>query len=631
MNPRGDLPLLPCLPGGTARDRRAPPPGRTPPARIYLAAGAFAVLPQLGGAYVAPARSGIEAPSSATGPRATRLEPCPNLEGIRSSRLLVIARHELHDDGRVSRDLTSRTCELGPGIANRLAVGGLPHSDRSVREGTGVRRLVGTSAAPGQGRFLPRVLGSIGLAALGVVRPVVVRRSGVRGWERVGLVFGGLLLVVQLLADRAVPWALRRRRGEHLRPHRALPAEPAPTGGADPPLVAESILPAPRAADELLDRIAQCALPATGADGAYVAQLDPEGMVRVIAVAGDRTPPLGVFPPFHALSAGDDARRAAVSTLQLPLPFPFGGARESGSALVVPLAHAGGTLATLVLLYDATPVFLGRDTRSRATRFGGLAEVMLRVRCRLEEANTRLREVERASESRAGLLRGFAHDLQSTLWAADGSLQLLEMGGGEGPLGDGHRVSLVRARRALDAGFKLVRDLQDLARGRTGRIEVRMESCDLRNAVCEVVEEHHVGADAKHLSLDTDLPPGLPRVVTDLARVQEVLRNLLSNAIKYTPSGGTITVRAQIRPIRAGGVPWVAVDIIDSGPGIRADDQEIIFQEFTRLPSASGIPGDGIGLAISRHLTQALGGKLTLRSVVGCGSTFTIWLPISVG
>lgn len=113
--------------------------------------------------------------------------------------------------------------------------------------------------------------------------------------------------------------------------------------------------------------------------------------------------------------------------------------------------------------------------------------------------------------------------------------------------------------------------------------------------------------------------------------MRQILSNLLSNAVKYTPEGG-ITVEAVERRERrgTGGGDCIAITVIDTGPGIPAEKQELIFQEFTRLDPDSQ-QGAGVGLAISRRIARILGGDITVRSPNGdrgaSGSSFTLWIP----
>jgi signal transduction histidine kinase len=113
--------------------------------------------------------------------------------------------------------------------------------------------------------------------------------------------------------------------------------------------------------------------------------------------------------------------------------------------------------------------------------------------------------------------------------------------------------------------------------------------------------------------------------------VQQILGNLLSNAIKYTPAGGQIKVRAELK-LRNGAVGaerWAAIEVVDTGPGIPNDQIERVFDEFSRLKIHEDKPGAGLGLAIARRVSRLLGGDLTAASADGRGSVFTLWLPMA--
>jgi signal transduction histidine kinase len=133
-------------------------------------------------------------------------------------------------------------------------------------------------------------------------------------------------------------------------------------------------------------------------------------------------------------------------------------------------------------------------------------------------------------------------------------------------------------------------------------------------------------------TLEVRLADEVTVLYTDPARVHQVLGNLLTNAIKYTPPGGHITVAAG--PAEEGEHPapgrWVAIEVADDGPGIPPGEQQAVFLEFQRGSTASSA-GHGLGLAISRRIARLLGGDLTLRSLPGQGSRFTLWLPLRAG
>ncbi|MBX6365342.1 MAG: hypothetical protein IRZ00_15845 [Gemmatimonadetes bacterium] len=240
-------------------------------------------------------------------------------------------------------------------------------------------------------------------------------------------------------------------------------------------------------------------------------------------------------------------------------------------------------------------------------------------------------QLQASFRSRERLIRGFSHDLKNPLGAVDGYAQLLEGGLLDDPTK--LRESASRIRASIDAALRLIDDILDIARADAGELRLARAPVPVNRIARDLVTEFGAQAASAGLTLDADLPDDLPEAEADAARVHQILANLLSNAIKYTPAPGRVGMRAYAvagdgpRPGQAG---WVVVDVWDSGPGIPPEDQERIFQEFTRLAPDSQT-GAGIGLAISLRLAHALGGELTVRSAPGEGSVFSLWLPMAMG
>ncbi|HMK02284.1 MAG TPA: ATP-binding protein, partial [Reyranella sp.] len=130
-------------------------------------------------------------------------------------------------------------------------------------------------------------------------------------------------------------------------------------------------------------------------------------------------------------------------------------------------------------------------------------------------------------------------------------------------------------------------------------------------------------ARAKNLKLGSTVAPGLPTGTGDARRLAQVLLNLIGNAIKFTDQGG-VEIRAAQTADR------FEFSVVDSGPGIAPADQARIFDEFQQLDSTSTRRkgGTGLGLSISRHIVELHGGRITVESEVGRGSTFRISLPV---
>jgi signal transduction histidine kinase len=230
-------------------------------------------------------------------------------------------------------------------------------------------------------------------------------------------------------------------------------------------------------------------------------------------------------------------------------------------------------------------------------------------------------------KSRQRLMRGFSHDVKNPLGAADGYADLLSAGI-YGELADEQKETLQRIRRSIRRALDLIDDLHALARTETGNIAVHREPVDVAELARTNVDEYRGAAYAAGLPLTLEVVDDLPMVETDGKRVWQIVGNFLSNAIKYTARG---SVMLRVRPYPATALASLAdrvdIDVIDTGRGIPAEKQELIFEEFSRL-DVKDRPGAGLGLAISKRLAEALGGHIFVRSEENRGSTFTLRLPV---
>jgi len=144
----------------------------------------------------------------------------------------------------------------------------------------------------------------------------------------------------------------------------------------------------------------------------------------------------------------------------------------------------------------------------------------------------------------------------------------------------------------------------------------------------EVVETMRAEAEAKGLVLSLERLPGVPeRIQTNGPRLRQVVTQLVNNAIKFTPSG-SVRVVARLEATPGTQVPRLAIDVTDTGIGVRPDDIERIFEPFTQVDSSSTrvFGGTGLGLAIAKRVAEMLGGDVTVQSAPGAGSTFTVHL-----
>lgn len=364
--------------------------------------------------------------------------------------------------------------------------------------------------------------------------------------------------------------------------------------------------------DEIASSIADSALRATGADRSIVKCVDSEtGDVDVLATSGERLPEEG--------GAGD---RGDASNLE----FVPGGC-EKCPAVVVRLGEPPGPFGALVLLRRPKRPPFSDDEVGRARIFGEIATLAFRKIHLLATAEARRTELERVTESRSRLIRGFSHDLKNPLGAADAHAALLESEI-KGSLNPEQKESLSRIRATIRSAFDLIDELVELGRVEAGQLRVQLEAVKVSEVAAEVAEEYRAQADAAGLDLRVEIPPDVPEVRTDPQRLHQVLGNLLSNAVKYT-SSGAVTLRVRPRPEPADGTePRVDLEVRDTGAGIPEEKLGLLFQEFSRL-DATGTPGAGLGLAISRRIARMLGGEITVETEVGVGSTFILTLPLA--
>jgi signal transduction histidine kinase len=184
-------------------------------------------------------------------------------------------------------------------------------------------------------------------------------------------------------------------------------------------------------------------------------------------------------------------------------------------------------------------------------------------------------------------------------------------------------------RRETDRLGRLIEQLLSMSHLDTGQAELRPVPTDLNGLLKMLVGDRARLIGRKGLKLELLPEPDLPLVQADPQYLMQVMTNLLSNAVNYTPAGGRITLLTSRGT--EDGVSFATLSVRDTGPGIPEDEQNHIFDRFYRgvAARASGVAGTGLGLAISRDIMTRHGGLLTVHSVPGSGSSFTLWLPLT--
>jgi PAS domain S-box-containing protein len=232
---------------------------------------------------------------------------------------------------------------------------------------------------------------------------------------------------------------------------------------------------------------------------------------------------------------------------------------------------------------------------------------------------TRERAADRLKDEFVAMV---SHELRTPLTSIKGYVDLL-LDGGAGPLAAEQHEFLTVVRDSTDREVALVNDLLDLSRLEAGHVRLAQLPLDLVPLLGRAAAALRPQLAAKRQCLAMDLPCALPPVAGDAARLAQVFTNLLANAHRYTPDGGQITIAAAVAD------DHLRVDVRDTGVGIAPDDQARLFTKFFRARNQADeqAGGSGLGLAISRSLVELHGGRITVASTAGAGSTFSVTLP----
>lgn len=260
------------------------------------------------------------------------------------------------------------------------------------------------------------------------------------------------------------------------------------------------------------------------------------------------------------------------------------------------------------------------ETAALAEAFNSMSMRISGVHATLAEQNAQLQE---ANEAKARFLAVMSHELRTPLNAIGGYTDLIALGV-HGPVTDAQLDSLARVRRSKDQLLHLVGDILHYARLEATPLNVSHEPVMLQDQFTllrDTMSEQFRRKGVAVACADTKAA-----VWGDPARVQQVLINLTTNALHFTEPGGSVTL-------------WVDTDgdattvhVRDTGVGIAAEQQSIIFEPFVQADNSltRRVGGTGLGLAIVRQLTTAMGGSVRVQSVVGEGSTFSVTLPTAI-
>ena len=237
------------------------------------------------------------------------------------------------------------------------------------------------------------------------------------------------------------------------------------------------------------------------------------------------------------------------------------------------------------------------------------------------ELEIRNREAERATKLKSKFLATMSHELRTPLNAIVGFSELLAEGTA-GELNDKQKRFVGHIKQGSAHLLQLINDILDLSKIEAGQLELRCDEFQIGDALPEVLSTIRPLAIAKNIQVEHDLKTERP-VYADRIRFKQILYNLLSNAVKFTPKGGRIRIDCVDKE------GFICIAVNDTGIGIRAEEQELIFEEFRQVEGSKNAPveGTGLGLAITKRLVEQQGGRISLESAPGKGSQFTFTLP----
>jgi signal transduction histidine kinase len=240
----------------------------------------------------------------------------------------------------------------------------------------------------------------------------------------------------------------------------------------------------------------------------------------------------------------------------------------------------------------------------------------------LDKIKKQAAELEEATKLQADFTAMIAHDLRAPISTVLNTAELME-DGVFGPVSDEQQEWLGRMQSTCRSVVDIVSDFLDISKIEAGRLDLIKKRIDLYKLIQGSLKSYMPMATVKKISMTTVLEPGLPEISADERRLEQVLSNLITNAIKFTAAGGAVEIGARRRDgdIRF----WVK----DTGEGIPPDELGDLFEKYHQSTSGktSRSKGTGLGLVICKKIAEAHGGRISVESRVGEGSTFSMEIP----
>ena len=320
----------------------------------------------------------------------------------------------------------------------------------------------------------------------------------------------------------------------------------------------------------------------------------------------------------HLLNLVEGTQLSSLAVASVVLSALYGGL---GPALLDAAITAIG-----VDYYYAEPVAAMFDSWTSVTRvltYAAIGVLIAGVVASLRDAHRRLHgqleQVERARRERENMLAIVSHDLRTPLSAVLLGIGYLKRVLGEGQGTGNLDGALDAVHRSADSMKRLVDDLLDAARIESGGFRLEPALQRLVPMLEEAVESARLAAQARRIRIDLDAAVGDPVIHCDRQRLGQVLANLIGNAIKFSPEGARVELR-----VREEG-EWLRIVVRDWGPGIAEADLPQVFTRYWQAADTAHM-GTGLGLFIARTIVESHGGRISVESRLGEGSTFSVYL-----
>ena len=368
--------------------------------------------------------------------------------------------------------------------------------------------------------------------------------------------------------------------------------------------------------NQVLSSALTWALAMTTADSGSIGLLEntEEGQVlRLLVSTGAGVESPRSVPADHAVLAQVLAAGRSVLLEQVSRAEAING-RAAAAQLVVPIKQDGQAAGLLTLASQHAQAITAEDV-AFVERLADRAAVAIK-NAQLYEA------IQAANKAKSDFISVVTHELRLPMTSIKGYTDLI-MSGMTGELNEQQKQFLGVIKRNLERMSVLIRDLSDINRIESGRMQFELADFDIRDVVQEVVESFAEQVAARAQVLDVVVEAGNTAVSADPRRITQVLTNLVSNANKYTPRNGRITV--QVQPQER----FVQVAVSDNGIGISEENQTQLFTQFFRAEDEAVREqvGWGLGLSIVKKMVEAQGGEIWFQSAYGEGSTFAFTVP----